>query len=37
MAGLTNVSKFVNDDVVEHGDGELHGGPVDVEAVILAK
>jgi hypothetical protein len=37
VAGLAHVSEFVDDEVVEQGDGELHGGPVDVEVVVLAE
>src|SRR5260370_18140004 len=37
VARLPDVGEFVDDDVVDQGDGQLHGGPVDVEAVVLAE
>jgi hypothetical protein len=37
VAGLADVGEFVDDDIVEQGDRELHGRPVDVEAVVLAE
>lgn len=37
MTGLFDVGEFVDDDVVEQGDGELHSRPVDIEAVGLTE
>ena len=37
VTGLADVGEFVDDDVVEQGHGQLHGGPVDVEPVVLTE